>query len=291
MLFRFIVAGALATLAPWAGLSAPAASEPPALPTPAAASGTAPSPPAIFLSPQALAGAAKVDSMTIPSPGESMAALNKEGKPNWQSVYRAPIPTNFSNREQIALNIGGLIADGYMAVEAEDSQQVKNIGKDIITLAKSLAVSESVIARGHSIFDFAENNQWSALKEELDATQNEVKLALEQHKDNDLVSLVTLGGWIRATEATSTWISDNYTPAAAKLLRQPGIVATIRAKIAELPPKVQSEPLLETVNGKLAEIQRLVSFPSDSAPTVDEVKRLRELSKRLEEAISKKRGD
>lgn len=220
-----------------------------------------------------------------------MAALNKEGKPNWQSVYRAPIPTNFSNREQIALNIGGLIADGYMAVEAEDSQQVKNIGKDIITLAKSLAVSESVIARGHSIFDFAENNQWSALKEELDATQNEVKLALEQHKDNDLVSLVTLGGWIRATEATSTWISDNYTPAAAKLLRQPGIVATIRAKIAELPPKVQSEPLLETVNGKLAEIQRLVSFPSDSAPTVDEVKRLRELSKRLEEAISKKRGD
>ena len=39
----------------------------------------------------------------------------------------------------MALNLGGLIADGYIAVEAEDAQQVKNIGADIMALAKPLA--------------------------------------------------------------------------------------------------------------------------------------------------------
>jgi len=292
MLLRLIVVGVVvAALAPLAGCLA--VDVPASVATPAdraVASGSAVSAP-VSLTSEDMAGAARVDSMTIPSPGESMAAIDKEAKPNWQSVYRAPIPTNFSNRVQIALNIGGLIADGYMAVAAEDSQQVKNIGKDLIALAKSLAVSENVIARGNSIVDFAENNEWSALKVELDATQNEVKLALEQHKDDDLVSLVTLGGWIRGTEAISAWISDNYTPAAAKLLRQPAIVATIRARIAELPEKVQSDPLLQTVSARLAEIQDLVSFPRDKIPSREEVKRLRELSKRLVEAISKKWGE
>ena len=278
MVSRLIVVLAVAALLPDAG-----AAEPVAAPSP--------TPVILPLSPLAIAGAAKVDSITIPSAGELMAALSKETKPNWQSAYRPPIPTTFSSRVQIALNVGGLIADGYMAVEAEDSQQVKNIGKDIISLAKSLAVSESVIARGNSIFDFAAGNEWNALKEELDATQNEVKLALEQHHDDELVSLVTLGGWIRGTEAISGWISENYTPGTAKLLRQPAIVALMRAKIKELPPKVQTDTLLQNVAFKLSEIEQLVSFPTDKFPSQDQVRQLNRLSKSLMEAISKKQGE
>jgi hypothetical protein len=35
-------------------------------------------------------------------------------------------------------NLGGLIADGFIAVEAKDGQQVKNIGSDIMKLGKAL---------------------------------------------------------------------------------------------------------------------------------------------------------
>ena len=72
-------------------------------------------------------------------------------------------PENTSNRYQIALILGTLVADGYIAVEAQDSQGVKNIGKEIINLAKKLNVSQSVLGRGNSINDFAENNDWNAL--------------------------------------------------------------------------------------------------------------------------------
>jgi hypothetical protein len=119
-------------------------------------------------------------------------------------------PENTSNRYQIALILGTLVADGYIAVEAQDSQGVKNIGKEIINLAKKLNVSQSVLGRGNSINDFAENNDWNALREELEATQNEVKLDMFEQKDNSLVTLVTLGAWVRGTELASSLIERSH---------------------------------------------------------------------------------
>src|SRR6202165_4916495 len=71
-----------------------------------------------------LAKAIKTDSLTIPTPGELFAALEKPGKPDWAGQYRTPIPVTYTNRAQIALNLGGLIADGFIAVEARESPQV-----------------------------------------------------------------------------------------------------------------------------------------------------------------------
>lgn len=241
------------------------------------------------LTPEEINSAYKEDSISVPTPGELLAALNKQGKPNWQSQYRQPIPTVYSSRPQIALNLGGLIADGYIAIEAEDSQQVKNIGKDIITLAKSLNVSENVLRRGKSIEEFADNNEWNTLKEELEATQNEVKLTMNEQQDRDLVVLVTLGGWIRGTEVISGWIAENYTPEAAKLLRQPAVVGILRAGLNKLPEKLKSESLIQGLNTELAQIETMVSFPRDTVPGAEDVKKLKTATSQLVTQISTKK--
>src|SRR3989442_11789601 len=129
-----------------------------------------------------LARAVKNDSISIPTPGELFAALEKPGKPNWSGQFRGPLPTSYRNRAQIALNLGGLIADGFIAVEAKDSQQVKNIGSDIIKLAKNFGESGNLLRRGNSLNEFAENDEWDALQEELEATQNEVKFSKKNHR-------------------------------------------------------------------------------------------------------------
>jgi hypothetical protein len=238
------------------------------------------------LSADMMAQAVEDDTFSIPTPGELLAALNKEGKPNWQAQYRPPIPTTYTSRPQIALNLGGLIADGYLAVEAEDSQQVKNIGKDIMTLAKTLGISEDVLRRGKSIEDFAENNEWSTLKEELEATQNEVKLAMDDQHDEELTTLVTMGGWIRGTEAVSGWIANNYTAPEAKLLRQPAIVALLRKKLEALPAKTRNDELVKSLDGPLRTIQTMVSFPPDQTPTQADVKSLHDTAADLISAIT-----
>src|SRR5216117_422117 len=171
-----------------------------------------------------LAKAVRSDSISIPTTGELFAALGKTGKTNWAGQYRGPIPVTYSNRAQIALNLGGLIADGFIAVEAKDGQQVKNIGSDIMKLGKALGVSEQLLSRGNSINEFAEHNEWDTLQAELEATQNEVKSSMQSHADQDLVILVTIGGWIRGTQVVTGAIMQNYDERSARVLRQPALV-------------------------------------------------------------------
>src|SRR3989454_5298499 len=235
-----------------------------------------------------LAKAVRSDSISIPTPGELFTGLEKSGKINWAGQYRGPIPVTYRNRAQIALNLGGLIADGFIAVEAKDGQQVKNIGSDIIRLAKALGVSETLLSRGNSINEFAENNEWDTLQEEMEATQNEVKSSMQSHSDQDLVILVSLGGWIRGTQVVSGAIMHNYDERSAKVLRQPALVKFMQSKINEISPELRGEPLVKGVSEQLPGIEKLVSFPADKAPSLDEVRKVNEAVGKVMEEIENK---
>jgi hypothetical protein len=240
------------------------------------------------LSSDQLAKAGRSDSITVPTPGELFAALAKSGKINWPAQYRGPIPTTYANRAQIALNLGGLIADGFIAVEAKDSQQVKNIGSDIMKLGKALGVSEQLLSRGNSLNEFAENNEWDTLQEELEATQNEVKSSMQSHADQDLVILVTLGGWIRGTQVVTDAIVKNYNEPAAKVLREPALVQFMQSKLNAISPELRQEPLVKDVSEQLTGIEKLVSFPGGKAPSVEDVRKLNEAVGKLMTKIESK---
>ncbi len=235
-----------------------------------------------------LAKATTSDLISIPTPGELFTALEKSGKINWAGQYRGPMPVTYSNRAQIALNLGGLIADGFIAVEAKDGQQVKNIGSDIIKLAKALGVSEKLLGRGSSINEFAENNEWDTLQEELEATQNEVKSSMQSHSDQDLVILVTLGGWIRGTQVVTSAIVQNYNEQSARVLRQPALVHFMQSRINEISPELRNEPLVKEVSNELGKIEKLVSFPEDKTPDVEQVRKVNEAVGKAMAAIESK---
>jgi hypothetical protein len=237
------------------------------------------------LSAEELKNAASVDALTVPTPGEFFKAIEKGGKPNWTSQYRPPVSIKSTDRAQMALNLGTLIADGYIAVEAHDGQQVKNVGKDVLALAKRLSVSQSVLARSASITQFAESDAWDQLNEELEATQNEVKKALEENRDTDLITLVSIGGWIRGTEVVTGLVLQNYSADDARLLRQPALVSFLKNKLTKLPGKLQKDPLVQNVNRDLDGIQKMVSFSADHVPTEGEVKDLNLAASKLTKEI------
>ena len=261
-------------------LTASATAQQQAVPSPQSAPTSNP------LSADELKQAASIDAVTVPTPGEFFAAIEKGGKPNWSSQYRPPVSIKSTNRAQTALNLGTLIADGYIAVEAQDGQQVKNVGKDVLTLAKKLSVSQSVLARGESISQFAESNAWNQLNEELEATQNEVKKALQENRDTDLITLVSIGGWVRGTQVVSGLILQNYNPDDAKLLRQPALVGFLNAKLTQLPERLRNDPLVQKVKSDIDSIQKMVSYPVDHIPTVDEVKQLNDAASKLTKEIA-----
>jgi hypothetical protein len=234
------------------------------------------------MTPDEIKQVVRIESITIPMPGEFFAAINKQGRPNWKQLVRTGTPEATASRSQIALILGTLVADGYIAVEAQDSQGVKNIGKEIINLAKKLNVSQSVLGRGNSINDFADNNDWNALREELEATQNEVKLDMFEQKDNSLVTLVTLGAWIRGTEIASGLIERSYTPESARLLRQPAIIEYLLEQIDTLPQGMQEDPLVSKLREAL---EKSHDFVKAETPSMEDIKNLHQTMSSIVTAI------
>ncbi|MEX1045451.1 MAG: hypothetical protein WEC73_04920 [Chthoniobacterales bacterium] len=211
------------------------------------------------LSARQMAAADRTVSVTVPTPAEFFGAIDKISRPDWASFYRDPGPTSFPTRPQTAFNLGVLVTDGYIAVEAQDGQQVKNTGKEIIALARALGVGEDVLARGKSIADFADQNDWFALREELEATTNEVRRAMAGQRDEGLASLITAGAWLRALQVGSRVGEAGGDESCVALLRQPGLVSFLREQIDSLPEKARRGPVVTRVGAALEIVEQAMT--------------------------------
>ena len=79
-----------------------------------------------------------IDDVVVPLPNEIFGALNKLDSVNWKEFVRTNKGTNFTERPRIALLLGTVIADGFIAVQAEDAPSVKEIGQRVVSLAKGI---------------------------------------------------------------------------------------------------------------------------------------------------------
>ena len=80
-----------------------------------------------------------VEDVVVPLPNEIFGALNKLGAVNWKEYVRSEEGPNFAERPRIAaLLLGTVIADGFIAVQAEDAPAVKDIGQRVLALAKGI---------------------------------------------------------------------------------------------------------------------------------------------------------
>jgi hypothetical protein len=111
---------------------------------------------------------------------------------------------------------------------------------------------------------------------------------MQSHSDQDLVILVSLGGWIRGTQVVSSAILQNYDERSAKLLRQPALVSFMQSRVNDVSQDLRNEPLVKTVSEQLGGMEKLVSFPAGKAPTVDDVRKVNDAAKKMMDAIRTK---
>src|SRR2546427_10690898 len=119
-----------------------------------------------------------VEDVVVPLPNEIFGALNKLGAVNWKQHVRSDKGPNFTERPRIALLLGTVIADGFIAVQAEDSATVKEIGQRVLALAKGIGVGNSITPHAKAIVEAAEKRKWENVRQELDRTQNSVQQAM-----------------------------------------------------------------------------------------------------------------
>lgn len=228
-----------------------------------------------------MASADTVMEISVPTPAEFFSAIDKVSRPDWASFYRDPGPTSFPTRPQTAFHLGTLVADGYIAVEAQDGQQVKNTGKDIITLARALGVGENVLARGKSISDFADKNDWFALREELEATTNEVRRAMIDQRDEALASLILAGSWTRAWQVGGRAAELSGDEDCAALLGQPDLAAVLQERLRELPDQASDSAILTSVGETFGRVRGSMTAEPGTALNLESAKEIHEACARL----------
>ena len=224
----------------------------------------------------------KVDQVVVPLPNEVFGALNKLGGVNWKEYVRNSKGSNFTERPRIALLLGTVIADGFIAVQAEDAPTVKEIGQRVLGLAKGIGVGNSITPHAKAITEAADKRNWSGVRQELDRTQNSVQQAMNEVHDEKLSHLVSLGGWLRGTEVLTAVVNKRFSPDGAELLHQPDLLAYFQERLQAMPEF--NLKLLQDIQTALGEVKPLIDV-GEANITPEAVKRINEITTRIDEQI------
>ena len=231
-----------------------------------------------------------IDDVVVPVPSEIFGVLDKLGKPNWTAVQRpiTGVVQPIGEQPQIALMLGSVIAEGFIAVEAEDSAQVKQIGKSVLNLATALNVDKEVKKRAQAITDAADKKDWVGVRKELDGALDDVKKAMLRMNSEALSQLVSLGGWIRGTEALTAVVGHGYTKDGAELLHQPVLLDYFERRLAGLKSKYKLNPVVNRVQKGVLEIRPLIGLADDVDISEKSVQEIHKITSDLIKSINSK---
>ena len=228
--------------------------------------------------------AAAVQEVVVPVPSEIFAVLDKLGNPNWKAQLRNGKAHTPEDRALTALLLGNVIAEGFVAVEAEDAERVKELGRQVLTLADAINVRKSVIARSKSITDKADQRDWRGVRAEFDGALQDVRGAMDELNDQDLSQLVSLGGWLRGTEVLTSIIGNGFSKDGAELLHQPELVNYFDRCIGSMSSRLRKNPLVAEIREVLRKIGPIVNEGGDLI-TADNVRTIHELTRNVDQQI------
>ena len=223
-----------------------------------------------------------VEDVVVPLPNEIFGALNKLGAVNWKEHVRSDKGPNFTERPRIALLLGTVIADGFIAVQAEDAPTVKEIGQRVLALAKGIGVGNSITPHAKAIIEAADKRNWENVRQELDRTQNSVQTAMNEVHDEKLSQLVSLGGWLRGTEVLTSVVNQHFSADGAELLHQPDLLSYFQTRLKAMPEF--NLPILHKIQDALVEVKPLIDVGSARIPA-ESVKKVNEITTRLGNGI------
>lgn len=222
-----------------------------------------------------------VNELTTPLVGKVFADLELFQPPPLGMVRSFDLKRSYPDRFQTAIQFGALVANGFVATIARQKQLVLDTGRALIREANTLSAGQRLTARSRSLLELGDRNDWQGLREELNATQEDVEESMLALKDGELADLISLGGWFRGFQLAAHVTSEHYTEAKASALVRPAVMDYFIARMDCLNPAMKKRPAVIMISANLKAIRALVS--PDHPPTRSDVERMRDLA---DEAMS-----
>jgi len=185
------------------------------------------------------------------------------------------------DRADLAIELGFLIADGFLIVQAGQMEKVEGMASELTRYGKALGAGDRINRHAASLLESAKKQDVEQLKKELAATQRDVEIELVALRDADLAHLISLGGWIRALEVSSVAVEKQFSPERATKVMREDIADYYTEIVAGLEPRISERPNYLEMRDVLSGLRNEMVIPKDEEPTPEKVITIREGSAKL----------
>lgn len=198
-------------------------------------------------------------------------------------VARKMPPRMPQDRADLAIELGFLIADGFLVVQAEQLDQVEELAKDLTRYGKALGAGDRVNRHAASLLDSAKKKDVEQMKKELSATQRDVEAELVSLRDTDLAHLISLGGWIRALEVSTVAVDNQFSVERAGKVMREDIADYYTESVAGLEPRISERPNYLAMRDLLAGLRTEMVLSEGEEPSVEMMAEIRQQAAKLVE--------
>ncbi len=181
----------------------------------------------------------------------------------------------------LALEMGYLLADGFIAVRSGHMNDVKPIALDLTRYGKAMGVGERMNVHSAALLEHAEKGQLEEFKRILTSTQSDVNGELTALRDPDLAHLLALGGWVRALDAAAAAIESKFDPRQAAAIFYPEAPEYFNEILHGLAPRTARRLKVEQMQVLLEELTGLMTLHHGEMPTVEKVRAIHQTVLRL----------
>jgi hypothetical protein len=204
-----------------------------------------------------------IDDVVVPVPSEIFSIMGKLGEESFEGEIVSRKNLTSRDRSRLALAFGVAVADGFIAVQAQNRPGIEEAGRTVLKLSEALGLRDRVLKHTQSIIDASKQDDWDKVRKELDRTQKTVRETMEEMRDGNLANCVSVGGWIRGTEAMTSLISKAYNVEQAELLNQPELAKHFSKLIGEMGKGVRGVAQVKAADACLKRIAELMGDGDD----------------------------
>ena len=181
------------------------------------------------------------------------------------------------------MELGFLIADGFLVVQAGQMEKVEALAADLTRYGKALGVGDRVNSHAASLLESSKKQEVEQLKKELASTQRDVVRELITLRDADLAHLISLGGWIRALEVSTVAVDKQFSPERARKVMREDIADYYTESVAGLEPRISERPNYTQMRDILSGLRHAMVIEDGKEPAKEQIAEIRKQAAKLAE--------
>ena len=182
---------------------------------------------------------------------------------------------------KVALEMGFLLADGFIAVCSSHMNDVKPIALELSRYGRALGVGERMEVHSAALLEQAEKGNRREFKRIINNTQSDVNAELTALGDPDLSHLIALGGWVRDYEASAAALCDEFDAEKAAIIFYPDAPDYFSSIVRGVDPSNARNLEIERMCALLDELATQMALEEGEVPTPEKVATLRQTAGKL----------